>query len=168
MEAGLSPDERTRRIEQYATGTSRLRAAFDAVPDNARRWRPSPDEFSVHEIVCHCADSETNAHSRLRYLIAEDEPVIVGYDPMKWSTRFGYADHPVEAALATVAAVRANTVPLLRAFTDGDWSKAGTHTEQGRYTTDDWLRIYSDHVEEHIAQIAATHAAWRAAGSPES
>lgn len=162
----LTPEECTRRIEQYATGAARLRAAFDAVPDNARRWRPSADEFSVHEIVCHCADSETNAHSRLRYLIAEDEPVIVGYDPMKWSRRFSYAEHPADAALATVVAVRANTVPLLRAFTDADWAKAGTHTEQGRYTTDEWLRTYSDHVEEHIAQITATHEAWRAAGSP--
>lgn len=154
--------ERERLIEQYATAPQRLRAAIDAVPAEARGWRPKPDEFSVHEIVCHCADSETNAHARIRYLVAEKEPVIVGYDPMNWAQTFDYASHPLEAALATVEAVRANTAPILRRLPDAAWSKEGRHTESGRYTAEDWLRIYSQHVEEHIAQIGATVNAWRA------
>ncbi len=155
--------ERERLIGQYATAPGRLRAAVDAVPTEARGWRPNPDEFSVHEIICHCADSETNAHARIRYLIAEKEPVIAGYDPMHWAETFDYASHPLEAALAAVEAVRANTAPLLRRLSDGAWQKEGRHTESGRYTAEDWLRIYSAHVEEHIAQITATLEAWRTA-----
>jgi hypothetical protein len=155
-------DERARLIEQYASAPGRLRAAVDAVPVEARAWRPAPDEFSVHEVVCHCADSETNAHARIRYLLAEKEPVIIGYNPMNWANAFDYASHPLDAALATVEAVRGNTAPLLRRLPDAAWTKEGRHTESGRYTAEDWLRIYSAHVEEHIAQIEATVAAWRA------
>lgn len=158
----MDQNERNRLMDVYATGPLRLRAAFDAVPEAGRKWRPADDEFSVHEIICHCADSETNAHSRIRYLLAEPNPVIVGYEPMRWARQFSYADHPIEEAFATLAAVRANTVPILRRVTDELWQREGRHTEHGRYTPEDWLQTYADHVEEHIAQVKATAAAWRA------
>jgi hypothetical protein len=157
----LAASERERMIEQYATGPQRLRAAVEAVPEEARKWRPSDGEFSVHEIAVHCADSETNAAARIRYLAAEEAPVILGYDPDNWAARFDYHNHPLEAALATVDAVRANTVALVRRLPDDVWSKQGTHSESGPYTGADWLRIYSEHVEEHIAQIGRVMDAWR-------
>ena len=74
----LSSEERTRHIEQYASAPGRLRETLAGVPAEAMKWRPEAGEFSVHEIVCHCADSETNAYSRIRYLLTEEKPVIVG------------------------------------------------------------------------------------------
>jgi hypothetical protein len=157
----FTPEDRTRRIEQYATASGRLREALAAVPPEAMHWRPAEDQFSVHEIVCHCADSETNAYSRIRYLLTEAKPVIVGYDPDTWAREFDYANHPLDAALATVEAVRANTVPVLRRLPEEAWAKEGTHTESGGYSAADWLRIYSEHLEEHIEQINRTVDAWR-------
>lgn len=160
----MNSAERAKLIEQYATGPARLRAAVEKVPEAARKRRPSDGEFSVHQIVCHCADSETNAHARIRYLIAEKDPAIVGYDPSHWAETFQYDDHPIDAALATVEAVRANTTPLLRRLPEDAWQKAGHHTESGRYSALDWLRIYSQHVEEHIAQIESAVEALAATG----
>ncbi len=156
----LTNQERTRRIEQYASAPERLREALASVPAEAMKWRPALGEFSVHEIVCHCADSETNAYSRIRYLLTAEKPVIVGYDPDKWAREFDYASHPLEAAFATVEAVRGNTAPILRRLPDEAWMKEGSHTESGRYTAADWLRIYSEHLEEHIEQINRTVEAW--------
>ena len=157
----MNAEERARLIQQYAGGPARLRAALASVPEEALKWRPQPGEFSVHETVCHCADSETNAAARIRYLVAEKDPVILGYDPDNWASRFDYHSHPLEAALATVEAVRANTVPLLRRLPEDAWDSVGTHSESGRYTAHDWLRIYSEHLEEHIDQINRTREAWR-------
>ena len=157
----LSPEERQRRIQQYADGPARLRAALAAVPAEAMQWRPAPGEFSVHEVAVHCADSETNAAARIRYLMAGGDPVIIGYDPDTWAARFDYHSHPLDLALATIDAVRANAVPVIRRLTDADWDRAGTHTESGRYTGHDWLQTESDHLEEHIDQIKRTLAAWR-------
>jgi hypothetical protein len=161
MMASLSAEGRTRRIEQYARAPTRLRAALGSVPPEAMKWRPEPREFSVHEIVCHCADSETNAYSRIRYLLTAENPVIVGYDPDTWAREFDYANHPLDAALATVEAVRANTAPILRRLPEEAWGREGTHSESGRYTATDWLSIYSEHLEEHIDQINRTVEAWR-------
>lgn len=158
----MTPAEREHLIERYAAGPATLRAALDSAPREMRQWRPAVGEFSVHEIVCHCADSETNAAARIRYLAAEEKPVILGYDPDNWARTFDYHNHPIEAALAAVEAVRANTLPVLRLLPESAWEKTGTHSESGRYTGSDWLRIYAAHLEEHAEQIARVVVAWQA------
>lgn len=158
--------QRDALIQTYAEGPAKFRAAVDAAPESMRKWRPAPDEFSVHEVAVHCADSETNSHSRIRYLVAEDDVTIVGYDPGHWARKFSYLDLPLETALLTVEAVRANTVPIIRRFSEEDWAKSGTHTESGHYTAEDWLRVYAQHLEEHIGQVGDVIAAWEAAGRP--
>jgi DinB superfamily len=162
----LTPQERADLITRYAAGPARLRAAFTGVPDPVRQWRPAPGEWSAHEVVCHCADSESNAALRIRYLVVETQPLIVGYDENAWARVLAYHGHPVAAALATVEAVRANTVPLLRALPEEAWAKEGRHTESGRYTAEDWLVIYAEHLENHARQIEQNVTAWQATLTP--
>ncbi|MBI2491264.1 MAG: DinB family protein [Candidatus Rokubacteria bacterium] len=155
--------ERDALIQRYAAGPRRLKAALATVPAEALTWRPAPGEWSAHEVVCHCADSETNSYARIRFLVAEPDPVIQGYDEAQWARTFDYHAHPLEPALATVEAVRANTTALIRRLPAEAWRRVGRHTESGRYTAEDWLRIYAEHLENHARQIEANVAAWRAA-----
>ena len=157
----LTTAERSALIDRYERGPARLKAALAQVPAEALQWRPGPGRWSAHEIIVHCADSESNAAMRVRYLVAESSPTIVGYDQDRWAIEFDYHKHPIAAALATVEAVRANTVPLLKRLTATDWAKTGTHTEVGRYSVDDWLRTYGEHLEKHSGQIERNLAAWR-------
>ena len=158
----VNAEERAARIEKYAAGAARLRAAFGAVPPEGRQFRPGPDKWSAHEVVMHCADSETNAAMRVRYLLAEKDPRIIGYDEAQWARQFDYHAHSAETALDTVAAVRAHTASLLRRLPEDAWSREGVHSDSGRYTMDDWLRIYADHVHNHADQVDRAHAAWKA------
>lgn len=162
--ATLSRAERDALIQRYADGPQRLRAALATVPPAALQWRPKPTEWSAHEIVCHCADSESHASLRIRMLVTDPEPVIVGYDQERWARDLDYHAHPIEAALAVVDAVRAGTVPLLRRLGDEAWGRVGRHTESGRYAAEDWLRIYGTHVHDHAAQIEGNVAQWKATG----
>lgn len=156
----FSPQERAALIERYARGPALLKAAVAKVPRDALAWRPAPADWSAHEIVVHCADSETNAHARLRFLLAEPQPVIQGYDQDRWAQALDYHSLPLEPALATVAAVRANTVPILRRMTEPEWRRIGRHTESGPYAADDWLAIYAEHLEKHARQIERNVARW--------
>ena len=158
----LNRAERERSIQRYADGPSRLKAVLAKVPEEARKWRPAPHEWSVHEVVCHCADSETNAAARIRYLVSEKQPTILGYDENAWAVTLDYHGHPLEPALSVIEAVRANTAALLRRLPESAWKREGRHTESGRYTAEDWLRIYAAHLEEHARQIESNLEAWRA------
>lgn len=158
----LTAAERLDLIRRYEQGPERLKAALAKVPPEAMKWRPAEGKWSVHEIVCHLADSESNAALRIRYLTGEEQPLIVGYDQERWARVFDYHSAPLEPALAVVDAVRANTAALLKRLPEEAWSAAGEHTESGRYTAEDWLRIYAEHMEKHSHQIERNVSAWNA------
>ena len=148
-------------IRRYAEGPALLRQALKTIPPQALQWRPAPGKWSAHEVIVHCADSETNAHMRIRYLLAEAEPVIVGYDQDGWARTLDYHALPLEPALATIEAVRANTVPLLRSLPEAAWKKTGRHTEHASYGVEKWMETYAEHLEVHARQIARILEAWQ-------
>ena len=148
-------------IRRYAEGPALLRKALGRVPPEALKFRPAPGKWSVHEVIVHCADSETNAHMRIRYLLGESNPMIIGYDQDEWARVFNYHDLPLEPAMATIEAVRANTVPLLRSLPDSAWAKTGTHSEVGSYGVEKWMETYAEHLEVHARQIARNMEAWQ-------
>lgn len=156
----MTPEERVRLIEQYARGPKALREAYAAAPEEMLAWRPAPDEWSVHEIICHCADSEMSGAIRIRMLAAEPDPQIIGYDQEAWAQLFDYHNRPVEDAFAVIEAVRSWTAILLPRLTEDQWTRTGTHSESGHYTALDWLRIYSSHLYQHVDQINANVEAW--------
>jgi len=157
-----SAKEREDLIRRYEEGPARLEAALAKVPREALKWRPAPEKWSAHEVICHCADSETNAAMRIRYLVCEESPLILGYDQARWAKLLDYHDLPLEPALATVRAVREHTAGLLRRMPPEWWSKTGRHSESGSYSAQRWLEIYAEHLEKHARQIERNLAAWRA------
>ena len=154
--------QREEFIRRYEQGPAKLAAALARVPQEALQWRPGPDKWSVHEVICHCADSETNGSARIRYLLGEDQPLIVGYDQARWAKVLDYHSLPMAPALATVEAVRRNTAGLLRRLSPEQWSRRGKHTESGSYSAEQWLETYAEHLEKHAGQIERNLQAWRA------
>jgi hypothetical protein len=159
----VNATERAALVQRYGEGPTRLRAALATVPPAALQWRPKPGEWSAHEIVCHCADSESHASLRIRTLVVEADPLIVGYDQERWATALDYHAHSLPEALAVVDAVRASTSLLLRRLPDEAWRRTGRHTESGPYSAEDWLRIYAAHLHDHADQIDGNVALWRSA-----
>jgi len=151
---------RTQLIQQYSDGPAELRRAWDAAPDAARDWKPAPDAWSMHEVIIHCADSETAAATRIRMLASEPRPTIVGYDQDAWVTIFNYVQVSTDLAFAAISAVRALTTHVIRRFTDDKWKTSGTHSESGPYSAEDWLRTYAAHLHEHAGQIRSNLALW--------
>ncbi len=160
----LTAAEREAFLARYEAGPTLLRSAWNAMPVVARQWRPAPGKWSAHEVVVHCADSETYGHTRIRLMLAEPKPYLVGYDENVWSRVFDYHAHDVEVAFRTIDAVRANTIACLRRLPESAFGKVGHHTEKGVYTDGDWFRIYAEHLEVHARQIERNRAAWQARG----
>src|SRR5262249_18711656 len=136
---GHDPGERASLVDRYARGPSLLRAAFAAVPEAARSFRAAPGRWAPHQVVCPCADAEMIAAVRIRFVLAEDRPVLVGYDQDRWAERLPYEDQPPEVALAVVDAVCAHTATLLRRLPEEAWQKEAAHSESGRTTAEEWL-----------------------------
>jgi hypothetical protein len=145
--------ERDALVEQYTRGPSLVRDALAGISDAELDARH--DGWTAREVVHHLADSEMTSAIRLRRLLAEDHPTIHGYDQAVFARVLAYADRPIDAALDAISAARRTTAEILARMTDADWAREGTHTQSGRYSAEDWLRITVTHGQEHAAQLDA-------------
>lgn len=144
--------EREARIQQYAEGYAAIVAALEGATDADLDAREAEGEWSPRQVVHHLADSEMTSAIRIRRLIVEEAPLIQGYDQEEFARKLAY-DRPIEPSLAAFRYARESTVELLRRLSDADWARAGTHSEFGRYSAEDWLMDYGVHAHDHADQI---------------
>ena len=145
--------EREELIAKYAAGYDEVVSALEGFPKEKLTANLIKGKWSAAEIVQHLADSEMTSAIRLRRLLVEDNPVIQGYDQDLFATRLRYNERDIAPALEAFRAARATTAQLLERMTEEEWRREGTHTESGRYTAEDWLRIYAAHAHGHADQI---------------
>ena len=149
----MTQADRKDLIAKYAAGYDEVAGAIEGFPKDKLTANLISGKWSAAEIVQHLADSEMTSAMRLRRLLVEDNPVIQGYDQDLFATRLRYNDRDIAPALEAFRAARATTAQLLERMTEEDWRREGTHTENGRYTAEDWLKIYAAHAHGHADQI---------------
>jgi hypothetical protein len=149
----LTPEERQTLIARYADGYDEVMRSLEGFPAEALTARLIDGKWTAREIIHHLADSEMASALRLRQLLDQEAPVIQGYDQDMRAERLRYNERDTAPAFEAFRGARAVTVQVLKLMTEDDWQRAGTHTESGRYTTEDWLRIYAAHAHGHADQI---------------
>lgn len=150
----MQPDERQQLIAQYKDGYRAVADALLKITPEELDASPAPGKWSARQIVHHLADSEMTAAVRFRLLLAEDRPLIKGYDQDRFAERLHY-DRPHEASLEIFRAARAATTELMGCLSETEWLREGTHSEVGRFGLDTWLRVYGPHAHRHADQILA-------------
>jgi hypothetical protein len=151
---------RHEKIESYGRAHAALVAALPEFPRAMWQWRGSPEQWTIHEIVVHLADSEANSYIRARRLIAEPGSTVMGYDEMKWARALHYLEQSTDEAIELFRWLRGNTYHLIRTLPEAAWANTVIHSESGRMTMDEWLDIYERHVRDHVTQMREVHAAW--------
>jgi len=147
----VEAEERKALIRRYRDGHRAIVEALDGLRDDELD-RSASDEWTPRMIAHHLADSEMTSAIRLRRLIAETNPVISGYDEVEFAQKLT-SDRPIEPSLEAMRCARESTAQILDRLTDEDWLRAGTHSENGPYSVEDWLTIYANHGHDHAKQI---------------
>jgi hypothetical protein len=152
-------DAQTRKalIDRYKDGYRQVADALAGASDAELDARPAPGKWSSREIVHHLADSEMTSAIRLRRLLAEDAPVIIGYDEAEYARRL-YYDRPIQASLDAFKSARATTADILDRLSEAEWRRQGTHSESGPYSVERWVEIYAAHAHNHADQIRRARA----------
>jgi hypothetical protein len=154
--------ERNEKIELYGRGFDLLKATLAEVPQEAMKFKQEPKEWSVHEIIIHLADSESNAALRARKLIVEPGGVLMGYDQDKWANELNYHGQSYGDALETMRLVRKTTYELLKKQPDEVFTHVAKHPEYKEpYTFEMWIDLYSGHIPAHIEQIGNNVKLWK-------
>jgi hypothetical protein len=116
------------------------------------RERPEPGEWSVIECLGHLLDAELVTSARIRWIIAEDEPDIVGYDQDRWVERLAHRDDDPHDLLAEFEVLRTANLRLWSRTTAADHDRIGIHRERGAESYDLIRRLSAGHDRFHLAQ----------------
>ena len=142
--------ERARLIRQYRDGYQAVLRALHGITDDELD-RCVEGDWTPRQVAHHLADSEMESATRIRRLLALQEPTILGYDEKAFAALA--TDRPIGASLEAMRWARESSAQLLDRMTEDDWQRVGKHTESGRYGAEDWLRIYAAHAHDHADQI---------------
>jgi len=126
------------------------------------RVPPEPGEWSVLECIAHLADSELIASARYRWILAEDEPDIVGYDQDLWVARLRQNDEAAETLVGVFAALRRWNLELWASRPVSDRERVGRHRERGPESYGLTFQLAAGHDRVHLAQAKRTLEAVRA------
>jgi hypothetical protein len=135
---------------------SRLGPGLDELLARAgeRLWnRPAPDEWSPGEIVTHLADVEIFMSARYRWILAHDQPPLVGFDPDRLAQRLHRPPEDVRENLAVLRSLRRANLDLWSRTTPEERARVGIHAERGPETLEMTFRMAAGHDLLHLAQL---------------
>ena len=114
--------------------------------------RPEPREWSVLECLGHAVDAELVSACRYRWIIAHDEPPLIGYDQALWVDRLRHRDDAPAELLALFETLRDANLWLWRRTTAEERARIGVHAERGRESLDLVFRLIAGHDRFHLEQ----------------
>lgn len=116
------------------------------------RARPTPSEWSVLETAGHMLDAEVVGSARYRWILAEDEPRLVGYDQELWMERLRHDEDDPDELLTLFEALRAANLALWSRSSEADRARIGMHEERGPESYELTFRLIAGHDRNHLAQ----------------
>ncbi len=137
-------------IEEYARGAGQVAEAIKGLSPQDFLARPVPNTWTIGQIVIHLMDSDLIASDRMKRVIAEENPAIIGYNETAFSQKLFYDKLDPFAAAELFRRNREMTLVILRNLPDSAFSRTGIHNERGKITLQDLLETYVGHVEHHL------------------
>jgi len=117
--------------------------------------RPSPDHWSIGEILAHLADAEIVTAFRIRKILSEPGSIISAYDQDLWEANLSYkARDPFQSA-REFGLLRDMNLAVLHNLTEEQWDHYGMHEERGRESVRQLVRLCAGHDINHLKQIEA-------------
>lgn len=137
-------------IETYAAGAPVPGHAIAGLSREDFLATPVPNTWSIAQIILHLMDSDLIASDRMKRVIAEENPTIIGYNETLFAQKLFYDRLDPFAAADIFRKNREMTAMILRNLPDEAFSRVGTHNEHGRMTLADFVRSYTDHLDHHM------------------
>ena len=130
-----------------------LEPLLEGLGDEELRRRPSPDAWSILEVLCHLRDSAEVEGLRVRRLVEEENPTLEPYDQEELARDRDYQRDDPRRVRTAVRAFWGGLAYQLEGLSEAQWQRAGTHPEQGRVTVASCAERMAEEAREHLAQM---------------
>ncbi|HEY1922133.1 MAG TPA: DinB family protein [Tepidisphaeraceae bacterium] len=144
-------------IDEYESGGDRLKKAITGLTRQDLLWMPPADAgiglWSIQQIVLHLMDSDLIWADRMKRIIAEENPLILGYNESKFAVNLFYADQDAHNSINIFDLNRRQFAVVLRKLPDSAFARTGCHNERGFITLAQSLEGMVWHVNHHVEFI---------------
>jgi hypothetical protein len=123
---------------------------------NDLRTRPGGDQWSVLECIGHIVGAEIVYSARYRWIVAHDEPPLIGYDQDLWVTNLHANDDDPNLVLDVFDSLRRANLDMWHRSTVEERDRVGMHAERGPESFDLSFRIIAGHDRLHHEQAVET------------
>lgn len=137
-----------------------LRESFELVPRLVAQATPGqldkspgPGEWSPREVLNHLADSDLVFGTRIRMIVTQDRPTIVGYDQEAWMARFGAMDADASETVDRWRVLRQANLRMCASLSPEELDRVGLHSERGAESARLNLQLLAGHDRMHLAQF---------------
>ncbi len=137
---------------QSATN-KKLTRLVKGVPTAKLRKRPTPDKWSVAEILAHLADVEIVIGWRMRSILGDPGTAVQAYDQNTWVVSGHYEKRDSRKSIEIHRVLREANLALLKSLTPDQWKQYGQHAERGQESIAHIVLMVAGHDVNHIHQI---------------
>jgi hypothetical protein len=130
-----------------------LQTFLETVPPKVVATPEAPGKWSILEVIQHLADSELVGGFRLRMVMAQDRPPLMGYDQDLWASRLQYRDVEVRDAIDQFTALRRANVRIWENLGPTELIRVGIHSERGEESLERMRQLYAGHDLLHLRQL---------------
>jgi hypothetical protein len=141
-------------IDNYVAGPRLLRQAVAGLTREQLLARPVAGKWSTLEVVCHLADFEPIMADRMKRVIAEERPQLIGADEQRFAAALAYDERDLDEELALIEHTRVQMARILRHLSPAALARVGVHNERGPLTLEQLLSTAAHHVPHHVKFIA--------------
>ena len=144
----------TQLIDAYVAGPRGLRQAVHGLSREQLLARPVPGMWSTLEVVCHLSDFDPIHADRMKRILAEDRPQLLGADEKRFAAALAYHQRDLEEELGLIERTRSQMARILRTLPEEALARVGVHNERGELTLERLLTISTNHLPHHVRFIA--------------
>jgi uncharacterized damage-inducible protein DinB len=108
-------------IDNFLAGANRLRDAVAGMNREQTKARPIPGQWSTLEVVCHLVDSDQAWIHRMKRVIAEERPLLIGYDESRFAAALAYHERNLEEELGMFERSRRQMALIFRTLPAEAW-----------------------------------------------
>jgi uncharacterized damage-inducible protein DinB len=142
-----------RLIDDYLAGPGSLRQAVSGMSRAQLTARPVSGKWSTLEVVCHLADFEPILADRMKRVIAEERPALLGADETRFATALAYHERDLEEELTLIEKTRQQMARILRTLPETALQRVGVHNQRGPRTLEQLLSTAANHIPHHVKFI---------------
>lgn len=136
-------------IDAYTSQADELKAWIAGLNDRELDAFPVAGTWSVRQLVVHMLDSDLIATHRMRRIAAEELPLLVSYDETLFNKSAAHSAGDLQMVCDLFALNRRWTSAFLRALPEAAFTRAGIHTQRGKVTIPELVKLYIDHMTHH-------------------